>query len=139
MPVEITNVTNQQELEVHVSGPGSANRMFIVSGIGSVSLYANAAAGSSATAQETFTTLVGPTLTSAQFVEALATAAPSAVQVWSGDPPNSNVMWRVTDVDADFDDESARTRLRIEARIDVSGVQVQMQSISFQATIVAAL
>ncbi len=139
MPVAITNITNQQELEVHVSGPGPTNRMFIVSGIGFVNLFAGAEAGSAATAQKTFTALVGPTLTSAQFVKALATAAPSSVRLFTGDPSQSVTTWSVTDVDADFDDESARTQLRIEANIEVFGMNVNINSFAFQATILAAL
>lgn len=139
MPIQITSIQNQQNLEVVVSGPGAANRMYIVSGIGSVGLGAGANAGSSANRQETFTVLVGPTLTSVQFVEALATAAPASFQLYMGDPPQAQATWRVTNVDADFDDESGQTELSIEASVDVYGTSASISSLAFQATILAAV
>jgi hypothetical protein len=140
MTVPITNVTNLQELEAHVSGPGPANRMFVVSGIGAVQLVAGATAGQVAEEQETFTLLVGPTLTSGQFVKALATASPSALVVYPyATDPGASGQWRVTNVDADFDDESGRTELRIEAAVRVRGAGVELPGIAFQATILAAL
>lgn len=140
MPVPIISITNLQELQVQVSGPGSANRMFVVSGIGVVYLVAGAATGQTVEEQETFTTLIGPTLTSAQFVKALATAAPSAVIVYpGGSEPGSFARWQVTNADADFDDESGRTELRIDAEVRVRGTGVELPGIAFQATILAAL
>ena len=140
MPVPITNITNQQQLEVQVSGPGSANRMVVVSGIGAVNLAAGAAAGQVREEQETFTVLIGPALTSAQFVKALATAAPSAVNLYpAAGEPGTFVRWQVTDVDADFDDESGRVELRIEAVVRARGMTIELQGIAFQTTILAAL
>jgi hypothetical protein len=139
MPIEITSIQNEQELEIEVSGPDPANRLFIASGIAVAQVYANAPAGSQASQQETFTVHVGPELTSAQFVSAVATASPAAFQYYMGDPPQAYGAWRVTNVDADFDDEEGRTQLSIEAEVEVYGTQAQIQSIAFEATILTAM
>jgi hypothetical protein len=139
MPVPITNIQNLQELEIEVSGPDPANRLFIINGIAVAQLFASAAAGSSASQQETFTVHVGPELESGQFVGAVANASPAAFQYFMGDPPSAQGVWRVTNVDADFDDDAGKTQLRIEARVEVFGTQASIQSIAFEATILAAL
>jgi hypothetical protein len=48
-------------------------------------------------------------------------------------------VWQVNEVDADFDDETGRTGLRIDASIEAAAAGVVMFSLSFQATILAAL
>ena len=54
MPIAITSIQNKQQLEVAVSGPAPAARMFIVSGTGDVSLFASAPPGAPANAKETY-------------------------------------------------------------------------------------
>jgi hypothetical protein len=139
MTVLLTD-TSEQEIEVWVSGPGEANRMFIVNGIARMSHAAVnvSGAGGIVTAKETFTVLVGPVLTNAQFLRAVATAAPNGVngQFVRADGWEA---WLVNEVDADFDDETGRTRLRVEAEVQAWGRQVVMIAVSYQATILAAL
>jgi hypothetical protein len=139
MPVAITNIQNQQQLEVEVSGPDPANRLYIVSGIAIAQVYVSAPGGSLASAEETFTVHVGPELTSSQFVTALATASPAAFQYYMGDPPQSYGVWSVQNADADYDDEEGKTQLSIEARVEAFGTQLQIQSLAFEATILAAM
>ena len=81
MPVAITNVKNQQSLEVVVSGPGTVTRMFIVSGIGETN---HTGPPSGQPHKEMYTVLVGPVLTSTQFVRAIATASPAATGLSAG-------------------------------------------------------
>ncbi len=70
MPIKITNIENPQQIEAVVNGPDGANRLFIVTGIApaNVSIF-------NGTRTDTFTFLIGPTLTRRQFVRAIATAS----------------------------------------------------------------
>jgi len=140
MTVPLTD-TSEQEIEVWVSGPGEANRMFVVNGIARMRLEIadmQEVGGRLVTAKETFTVLVGPVLTNAQFLRAVATATPNAMDFYFVKADGWEA-WAVHEVDADFDDETGRTELRIEAEVQAAGRRVGMNSISFQATILAAL
>lgn len=79
MPVLITTVTNLQELELEleVSGPTPANRLFILTGTAQLADFATPPPEGQK--QETFTLLVGPPLTRTQFVRAIASAGPTDV------------------------------------------------------------
>jgi hypothetical protein len=138
MPVEITNVQNLQELEVGVSGPGAATRMFMIAGAAMVGWGASAAPDQYSQQKETFTLHVGPELTSQQFVKALVVASPAQTSLgqW-GDPPNSNVGWRIGFADADFDDDAGRTEARFELELTVSGASASISEVAFQVTILA--
>jgi hypothetical protein len=85
------------------------------------------------------TRIVGPVLTTAQFVRAVATASPAAIKWFAGGDQNTFVAWRVINVDADFDDETGRTKLSIEAEIELSFSRATLETIAFQATILAAI
>ena len=138
MPVNITNVQNQQELEAGVDGPGEATRMFMVAGTAPVSMGASAQVNQSAQQKETFVLHVGPALTSEQFVKALVVASPAQTNFGQfGDPANSFVQWAVGFADADFDDEAGRTQARFEMSLNVQGASAQISQIAFQATILA--
>jgi hypothetical protein len=138
MPVTITNVQNLQELEVGISGPGDATRMFMIAGTASVSLSASAAVNQSQQQKETFALHVGPELTSEQFVKALVVASPAQTSFgqW-GDPASSTVQWAVGFADADFDDDAGKTQARFEMSLYVTGASAQISQIAFQATILA--
>ena len=137
MTVPMTDIT-QQDIEVWVNGPDKANRMFIVNGIARIGLGASALGGAVDDDRQTFTVLVGPVLTNAQFIRAVATAAPNGIEI-QGREANNYQVWVVNEVDADFDDETGQTQLRIEVEVHASGLAVVIKSISFQATILAAL
>ena len=81
---------------------------------------------------------VGPELTSQQFVKALVVASPAQTSLgqW-GDPPNSNVSWRIGFADADFDDDAGRTEARFELELTVSGASASISEVAFQVTILA--
>ena len=139
MTVPLTD-TSEQETEVWVSGPGDANRMFIVNGIARMGLEAaDMSRVAQITAKETFTLLVGPELTKAQFVRAVATATPNGMEFYLPAQADGWEAWSVNETDADFDDETGRTQLRIEAQVTVFGRRATMTSVSYQATILAAL
>ncbi|MDT5241308.1 MAG: hypothetical protein QOD97_3506, partial [Mycobacterium sp.] len=81
--------------------------------------------------KETFTLLAGPTLTSAQFVRATAMASPATFR-----PTGQSVLVSVAQADADFDDDSGKTQIRIEA--EILG-DITLVAVAFQAMILAAL
>ena len=120
-----------------MSGPDPANRLFIISGIAVAQLYASAPAGSQTThRRHSPCTLARNSRALSSSVRWRPPAA--AFLYYMGDPPQSYGAWRVTNVDADFDDEGGKTQLSIEAEVEVYGSQAQIQSIAFEATILAA-
>ncbi len=68
-----TNTTGEQLLEAVVTGPDGANRVFTCTGIANVQMFVDR--GQQQT--ETWTFLVGPTLTHTQFCRAIGTASVS--------------------------------------------------------------
>jgi hypothetical protein len=110
-------ITCEQSLEVGVTGPEPANRMFIIAGARETNV---AALPSSPHTKETVVALVGPVLTREQFVRAIATAS-IASSTWGLGSTHSAVMSAaVASVGADFDDESGRTELRVEIDLEAN-------------------
>jgi hypothetical protein len=133
MPIKITNILNLQRIEAVVSGPDGANRLFVITGIIPTNLF------TSATIKETFTFLIGPTLTRRQFVRAITMASLNSIQFSGGAPTDSK--WSVESVDADWDDESGQVEVRVEVlAISQGGLSsAGVISIGFQATILAEM
>ena len=138
MPIKLTNIENLQQIEAVVSGPDNANRLFVVTGIAPANLSV-----SNATRTETFTFLIGPTLTRRQFIRAIATASLNRIGLsTSGGGPgvviNSN--WSINFVDADWDDESGQVEVRVEVSVTSAPVtSAIVAGIGFQATILAEM
>jgi hypothetical protein len=138
MPTAIRSVANRQTLEVAVTGPGTARRLFIVTGTADIPLAAPSRFDGSGSVRDTFTLLVGPTLVPSQFVKAVATASPSDIQLILSDTPEANVTFSIDFVDADFDEDSGQTELRIEATTaTTAGTQTGLTKVAFQASILA--
>ena len=136
MPIKITNIVNLQQIEAAVSGPDGANRLFIITGIIPTNL------STSTTIKETFTFLIGPTLTRRQFVRAIATASLNRILLFysGGGPTQINSNWSVESVDADWDDESGQVEVRVEVFASSGGTgSTGVTSIGFQATILAEM
>ncbi len=136
MPIKITNIVNLQQIEAAVSGPDGANRLFIITGIIPTNLSTNT------TIKETFTFLIGPTLTRRQFVRAIATASLNRILLFSGaaGPSIINSNWSVESVDADWDDESGQVEVRVEVLASSGGTgSTGVTSIGFHATILAEM
>ena len=131
MPVAITDITNLQQLTVEVSGPAPANQLIIVAGTARLPFTSSVAQGGGTLRSETFTALVGPTLTSAQFIQAIAMAAPAHMRQMS-----AGVLVHIAQADADFDDDSGRTQLTING--EILG-DIQIGAAAFQVTILAAI
>jgi len=96
----------------------------------------------SITKKEIFTVLVGPVLTSKQFVSANATVSVAKTfmsNVAAGSGVNGG--WRILGADADWDDESGQVELRIEAEVESvsAGLTLQIDGFAFHVTILAAV
>ena len=138
--IQPQNVQSLQSIEAVVNGPDGANRLIIITGLATaiVQSFSN---NPDAVQQQraTYTLLVGPQLSRQQFVRAIAIASPT---VFDFDNAN-HVLWSLTDVDADFDDESQRVELRVEINTSVRGPAGNSNSglfaFGFQVTILAAL
>ena len=137
MPIKITNVENLQQIEAVVSGPDGANRLFVVTGIAPANLSV-----SNATRTETFTFLIGPTLTRRQFIRAIATASLIRVGLTTSGGPGVgiNCNWLINFVDADWDDESGQVEVRVEVTVTSAPVtSAIVAGIRFQATVLAEM
>src|SRR6266536_2934300 len=154
MPTDVTEFENQQELRVGVSGPGGANRLFIMSGIAVVDFPPGAAAPSTTLgvpASEVFRFFLGPKLESKEFHRAVATASPSSVAmahtlVWrigrwlvpSGEPGEAYTLDSapgvdIARVDADWDDKTKQ----VEVRIEVAVTDYWLKAISYHVDVLA--
>jgi hypothetical protein len=132
-------LTNEQTLEAQVTGPGGATRLFIATGIALFNLTATSGGPPGTSQQGTFFVHVGPSLTVEQFRRAVATASLTHLAT------NGNVDladWRVTNVDADFDDEIGRVQVEFDVVVFVSGPVnslTELSGVGIQATILAAI
>ena len=129
-----TNTTGEQLLEAIVAGPDGANRLFTCTGIANVQMLVDR--GQQQT--ETWTFLVGPTLTHTQFYRAMATASVSlqAVEI-QGAPAGFTV--HIVSVEADWDDESERVEMRVELFVGSDAASVNINQLRYWVTILAQI
>ena len=130
-------------MEVAVAGPEGANRLFTVAGQFDPQLSVRGSERS-VEKKETFTVLIGPTLTRQQFFRAISTASlvkTDVVILSAGEPFSQGFGWGIVGTDADWDDESKQVELRIEVFAAVSGREntVQIGGLAFQVMILAAV
>ncbi len=140
-----STVENLQMIEVVVSGPDDANRLFMITG----SVPVNVVATNTSTARqeppkkEPFTLLLGPTLTRRQFHKSIAATFPLAFTIGATGPGGGiqgTMLWSVVATDADWDDESQKVELRFEVNIDARGNgSISLVSVGFQVTILAQI
>ena len=133
------SVKSLQTMEVGVSGPDGANRMYITTGLALTGLgqFSQTAAGS--TKKENYAVLIEPTLTTGQFRRAIASASLAQVSFTDFNPgENDGVRWEVEEVDADYDDESGQVELRFTLEIQVAGsAVVSLNTVAFTVTTLA--
>jgi hypothetical protein len=127
----LASKSNEQSLQVVVAGPGDVAVMHVVSGFANVLLSANSE-GPTESEERTFFVLVGPTITSAQFRRAIASAAIASLTLGGA---GSSLAWSVSSVDADFDDESGQVRLTFDLKLAATGAVASMGSVGYQVTI----
>jgi hypothetical protein len=135
------NITDEQTVEVDVSGPNDVKKMYIVTGIANSYLTAGSPGGGGyETQQQTYEAHVGPTLTTSEFRRAVATASLASLRTQGGDA--AVAAWNVTGVDADFDDEVGQVQLQFDlsATVDAgaSSASARIGGVGFQVIILAA-
>jgi hypothetical protein len=142
MPIRIaTNqVQNLQQIEAVIAGPEGANRLFTVAGQFDVQLSAFGSAQFVQPQKETFSVLIGPVLTRQGFFRAISTASLSKTNIGlQGAPGDFN--FGISDIDADWDDETGQVELKIEVFVNAVGAGnvTTINGLAFQTTILAAV
>ena len=132
MPV--TNAIGEQVLEAVVAGPDGANRLFTVTGAANLCIQATRQQRST----ETWTFLVGPTLTRLQFHRAIGTASVASQTVSVQTPPREFTV-NVHSVEADWDDENQRVKVRVEIGVMSDGATVEITQIRYWVAILAQM
>jgi hypothetical protein len=135
------NVTSEQTVEVEVNGPNDIATMYIVTGIANSNLGAWSPAGAGyVTQQGTFEAHVGPALTTSEFRRAVAAASLASLQGTGGDATYG--AWKLTGVDADFDDDVGQVQLQFDLSVAVdagaSTASATVGGVGFQVVILAA-
>jgi len=142
MPIRIpaNQVQNLQQLETVVAGPDGANRLFIITGQFDAQFTAFANAQFGQQINETFSVLIGPVLTRQGFFRAVSTAAIAKTTIGFQVAPG-NFICGISDIDADWDDESGQVEVKIEAFVNAGGANntMSIMGLSFQCTILAAV
>ena len=135
MPVATT--LNDQVIDAVVAGPDGANRLFVCTGQAWTYIWL----AESRDALQTFTYLVGPELPRPQFVRATGSASVAAYALYESDPAASGWhSFAFESVEADWDDESRRTEMRVEVRVQTGpGTHVSLSRIGYSATVLAEL
>jgi hypothetical protein len=143
MPV--TTTENEQVIEAVVSGPAPANRLYTCIGKAVLNMQAQA---NVQPVPETWTVLVGPALpVPGQFIRAIASVSVLAYQVSSAGGQavsgtaattiSSSHSLDIQSVEADWDDESRQTELRIEVAIGAGSGTFTLGEIGYTATVLA--
>lgn len=136
-------ITSEQTLEAQVAGPAGATRLIVVTGLGTCNflLAVPSPGGGTATAQGSFSALVGPPLSVAQFRRAVGTVSLASL---SASGTVTAHAWAVTAVDVDYDDDAGRVQLEFDVQVSVTGppmpagMQAVLAGVAFHVTILAA-
>ena len=129
-----TDAIGEQVIEAVVAGPDGANRLFTVIGAANLSIQATRQQRTI----ETWTFLVGPTLTRLQFHRAIGTAS-VASQIVSVQTPPREFTVNVHSIEADWDDENQRVKVRVEIGVISNGATVEITQIRYWVAILAQL
>ena len=130
----ITDAIGEQVIEAVVNGPDGANRLFTVTGAANLSIQATRQQRST----ETWTFLVGPTLTRLQFHRAIGTAS-EASQVVSVQTAPREFTVNIHSVEADWDDEDQRVKVRVEIGLLANGTTVEITQVRYWVAILAQM
>jgi hypothetical protein len=128
--LESKDLINTQQMEVAVNGPDGATHLVLCTGIANLSSCSH----------ETFTFLVGPSLSRRQFVGVIASGALSAIQVHGKVPTQANSQTepeaRLVTINATYDEESRQVRVSTEV---ASSNATTKLAISYNVSILAEL
>ena len=128
------NAIGEQVIEAVVAGPDGANRLFTITGAADLCIRATRHQG----ATETWTFLVGPILTRLQFHRAIATAS-VASQIVSVQTAPREFTVNVHSVEADWDDEDQRVKVRVEIGVHSNGATVEITQVRYWVAILAQI
>ena len=129
-----TDAIGEQVIEAVVAGPDGANRLFTVSGAANVCIEATRQQRTT----ETWTFLVGPTLTRLQFHRAIGTASVASQIVSVQNTPREFTV-NIHSVEADWDDENQRVNMRVEIGLISNGSTVTITQIRYWVAILAQI
>jgi len=129
-----TDAIGEQVIEAVVAGPDGANRLFTVIGAANLSIQATRQQRTI----ETWTFLVGPTLRRLQFHRAIGTAS-VASQIVSVQTPPREFTVNVHSIEADWDDENQRVKVRVEIGVISNGATVEITQIRYWVAILAQM
>ncbi len=138
------SIRKDNTVEMNVTSPDGTNTLFITNGIADFNLSVLVAPpGSVAEQQGTFAVLLRePVLAAGQFRRAIATASMAGLSFGASDPAQpTGLEWALSNVDADFDDESGRIELRFDVFLRARGSDTlaSQNTIGFQVITLAAL
>jgi hypothetical protein len=124
------DLINTQQMEVAVNGPDSATHLILCTGIAILG----------ACSHETFTFFVGPQISSRQFVRAIASGAPSTIQIHEkamiDDPADVELETKLLSIDANYDDEHGQVKVIAEVS---SSIAMTKLAISYNVNILAEM
>jgi hypothetical protein len=130
-----TSTMNEQVIEAGVSGPNGADRLITCRGQALVPMQL----GPNQNLTQTWNFFVGPSLPHPQFHRATASAFLAAFSVYVADP--TQPQWHYLDfqsVEADWDDESGQTEMRVELSMNTGpGIYFYISKIGYSATVLA--
>jgi hypothetical protein len=126
---------NPQQIEVFVSGPEDANRLYLCTGMAQAGLGAYSNQNG---ARESFVFHIGPTLTRRQLVRATASVAFAVTSFYEFDG-TSGVSFGLESVEADWDDEAQQVQVRFDVFASSDNLNATVAKISYQVSILAAL
>jgi hypothetical protein len=129
-----TDAIGEQVIEAVVAGPDGANRLFTIIGAANVCIEATRQQRTT----ETWTFLVGPPLSRLQFHRAIGTAS-VASQIVSVQTPPREFTVNVHSVEADWDDENQRVKVRVEIGVISNGATIQITQIRYWVAILAQM
>jgi hypothetical protein len=130
MAVNLSHIENAQEMEVVVSGPHGANRLFIYTG---TAVFTFKGTGGK-WRHDSISFKIGRTFTQEQFHRAVATASLASI---ANSKHAVNAGWAVDSVDADWDDESGK--IEVTARLAVVDSNGYLYRMGYQVTVLAAI
>jgi hypothetical protein len=129
-----TNAIGEQVIEAVVAGPDGANRLFTVTGAANLCIQATRHQRTT----ETWTFLVGPSLTRSQFHRAIGTASVASQIVRIQTAPREFTV-NVHSVEADWDDEDQRVKVRVEIGLLSNGATVEITQVRYWVAILAQM
>jgi hypothetical protein len=140
--VQAANLLNPQELTATVTGPDGANTLMVFDGQFQAGFGAQGPAPGTwaQTLKETYSVLLGPVLTRRQFVQAVADASVSGLQLNQQAAAPAQFYYWVSSIDADWDDESGQVELRIEVSVTPGpNCNISIQNLAYHVTVLAQM